>query len=396
MRSLVLFVALSFGPTLAYASCSDDYLTKTSGASYLQILNQSNLNIAKTRHVYLPPQEKDLKLFWQEGWPELKRIANDADISVSEILLQAYESYYFLKEQVNEVDPTGLIKKQLELRNLHLAKLKHATDVLEKLGPKDNLKRKHWQALEQIWIDITDLMFFVVSNEALHKPPTDLSSVNPFAPFTPLQMRNLIDAFEELTVDTVLTLTVAMVDAARSVKEDLERPVIDEKPLTSAAVEVKTELAVPTSVGSAIETLKQIANEIPEPDKPVDLATTDFALVVKKSLPLASGRAYKAQTVYGQSLTVVLEPALIREEDGSEKPVVRRLLRSILTGRGDKSGIKKLSDLGSHIVELKAVMHGHKRIIGCLEGATLTLKFLIDIKDSKATYQRRINPNLCK
>lgn len=114
------------------------------------------------------------------------------------------------------------------------------------------------------------------------------------------------------------------------------------------------------------------------------------------NLPLDTSVTYHATNVWRESLKIHLEENVVNEDRGANSTVVRRLLRSLLTAN-QSTGIVILREVGPKIVEVRTVMRGaHKRLIGCLDGRVLTLKFLIEIKSTGETYSRRINPHLCQ
>jgi hypothetical protein len=55
-----------------------------------------------------------------------------------------------------------------------------------------------------------------------------------------------------------------------------------------------------------------------------------------------------------------------------------------------------LAGVGKNIVEIKATMRGHKRLIGCLKGRRLEIKmYFNDIPASTSAYARLIPSGLC-
>jgi hypothetical protein len=118
--------------------------------------------------------------------------------------------------------------------------------------------------------------------------------------------------------------------------------------------------------------------------------------VLKEQVPLSTSTIYSAKNPRGDEFTIEISSGIVNEDSGPERHTIRRLLKSIFHGTGGKSGIKLLSDIGPNIIELKAYVAGHKRLIGCLEGRKLRLLKYGSMPDTRAGYAREIPANLCQ
>ena len=316
--------------------------------------------------------DKELKDFWQSGWVELVHMAQENETSVSDILFQYYERQIFLSQQLAEYNEN--IKKFERYTDSDLESFRSSAQLLETFKPNEKFKKKHWDALKNIYILFHRLRAFVITFDTAAKDDNESASIDPFAPLNSTQVRILLDVLEEITADVTVELAVWAQEGFKS----------------QGSPQPQTEVQAPVQIqpSQAKPLFHHTEAELSED-------TNDLATVLKSKLPLQADKVYQTKTIRDQVLSIYIDKSIVRDDHGGDGQVIRRLLRSIIVGRGDKSGIKMLADLGPQIVELKAVFHGHKRIIGCLEGSKLTLKYLIDIKDSKATYSKRINPRLC-
>jgi hypothetical protein len=121
----------------------------------------------------------------------------------------------------------------------------------------------------------------------------------------------------------------------------------------------------------------------------------NFALAVRERLPLKAHHPYSYLNSRNEQYTVTLSDDITALLKTDQKDVIYKMLRSLLTGQSGASGLKALFDIGPKIVEVKAIFNGHKRLLGCIEGRSITLVELIDIKDNRSTYSRRIGGGYC-
>lgn len=365
MLKYILFFVL-FCPTLAEAEKACDRVIANPTISDLL----PRFRVYSDGFEYTP---EELKRFWAETWPDLRQMAKDSDISLSQLFDSYFDDMEFVIQAFHEIDHPEKSGKLFEREHRDF---KTALALLESRGNNAKLKRNHWAALHVVAEGIFSLMSHLVTFQAKQKGVDQIALVNPFAAITTTQLRNLFDGLDDITDDQLLDHTIALSDAYKDLHQRLENG--PERPPPSP-------VATPTVIPAAPPAL---------PTTELDLTNSaDLNAVLRFRLPLTAGKTYDARS-REREFKVTIDPRIVREDQGGDNDAVRRLLKGIIRNN-ERNGIKMLTDIGPKIVELKAVMRGHKRIIGCLEGSALTLKYLINIKDSRQAYQARINPNEC-
>lgn len=108
-----------------------------------------------------------------------------------------------------------------------------------------------------------------------------------------------------------------------------------------------------------------------------------------------AGQLYSYRNTNGEDFLVQLSADVVKQAGKGQERSVRRLLAALLTSPSGQNGIKPLFDIGKDIVEIKAVMRGHWRLIGCLRGRKLEIKKLYDMGESRASYQKTLPANFC-
>lgn len=348
------------------------------------------------KHYQFRGTDLQLKSFRNHGWKELSRIAQENDTSVAEILTFYYEKKIFITEAMIVHSPK--LANTLEDLKGNLFHLKRSAEILDQLNPEDKLKKRHWDALDRVYRMLVELGEFYFAFDLKDKSLTDYATINFLSHFSASKIRLLFEVLEDISEDDILDIVIDVDSRIKERKAEIRRrldePVKPVLPLNLPAQPSLPTVAPATNFPFAQPVQVPFQKPVMTFNTPSVALDSDLNLVLKAKMPLEANKPYTATTTRNQKLTVYIEKKIIEDDRGSENHVVRRLLKGIVNGNG-KSGIKLLSDTGPHIIELKAVLHGHKRIIGCLEGNKLTLKFLIDIKDNKATYQRRIDSRLC-
>lgn len=338
--------------------------TAAGGLSFDEIVRKMQMLASKTSNgkVGIPLSDADNQYFWNKAWPVLKVAAGESGISVAELL----GNYTSILELVAE--NSQLFPKRFEAS---MAQIRLAIDMarqLEEIPANAKMKAKQWDKVASVRMA---LIKFGMTAFLLEQTWRETPSFDPLAPLTVGNLLKMLDSLENSTLDQ-------MEEAHNRLLGISAQPQFD-----------VAETSEPEQVATTLEPAESSA-----PDSSID--SLNFAQVLKNGVELSSSVVYQATTGAGQRVEVTISQDIVKESQGPQRTSVARLLKSIVTGRTASSGIKLLSDIGPHIIELKAVMHGHKRIIGCLKGNVLSLLKFMDIKDNKQTYAKRISPNLCQ
>jgi hypothetical protein len=322
---------------------------------------EGRLRILQIRGRTERPEEVDfvdsqdaIKRFWRVGWPYLQSLAADNELSVKDIVSEYLTLYEFLMDGVgrDEKYMAGLRASNLEVIR--------AVETMENAPENAKMKASQWRTAYAIHAGFRNIALFAFHFERQWR---ETPTFDPLAPLSPVQLQAILDSLEYATLDNIIAIT----EYHRPSAPALERVASEESPPGAA-----------------------------EAAAPFDEHERSLSEVLKQRIPLRADVAYQARTVFNRELTVVMSPELVKSAQNGDGETVRRLLRGIFYGRGDKNGIKMLTDIGPGIVELKAIMRGHKRILGCLEGQSLVLKSLIELNDSVASYFRRIPADFCR
>lgn len=314
--------------------------------------------------------------FWLRTWPELQTKARAEEMSVAEML---EEPLLLAKLYTSELLPP---KKQQQIAILQNGWIKDI-QALEKMKPGGKLKANHWERIPRIMAGLYSIiqLAFEIERVSLPEPtfdPVEKLSVN--------LIMHVLESMDDSVMDAMALSVeeIRRLEQAKTASKDSPAPV---PPLgTDAEPSLTMELPLP-ELSLAPMTAREI--EIEE-------QTNQLLVVLKERSPLSASIAYSAKNPKGDEFTIEISPGIVAEDSGPESHNIRRLLKSILHGTGGRSGIKLLSSIGPNIVELKAYISGHKRLIGCLEGRKLRLLKYGSMPDSLAGYVREIPANLCQ
>lgn len=354
MITLVGIILFFANPT--WAAPSDDCGSKFQNLSFDEFDRKLFLVAFKPGYTY-SASDIDVKKFWREGWPAVKEMARENETSAFDIIEEYFIQWDLLMPYA---DSTA---RKLAHRQQEIVGILAAFRAMENVAIDQKLKSQHWQYIKEIFRGFKSLAQFASLMERTFRTEP---SFDPFAAIDRAQIQHILDALENVSLDHLSEM-------GQRLRGE------EEKPTEAAAISTSS---------------PPLPIQIDEPvaDQPVERR---LAEVLKRDLPLRADVVYSATNAFNNEMDVLLEPGLLKGLKNGESEIVRRLLRGILLGKGFKSGIKKLAEVGKGIVELKAVMHGHKRIFGCMEGRRLTLKFLMDVRESRGSYAKRIPANLC-
>lgn len=374
----ILFWVLTL-PFFAHATCEPDLTGLAQSPTFEQLFKQifeAQARQSKNGIVYILISEDTLKKFWRETWPEITRLAGEQDTSVEALVVEYWSMIDLIAEEMD------LNKQQVAHIRALSASVPQACRELSEIAPGSKMKPRNWSNVKVLYdalISLGHLAFYLESNWR------ERPSFNPLDPISAQVVRRIFESIEKSGLEQAALLAQTIRGQTTPVLADVggeESPAGEE---------------VPPSLRNVGPSDHDFGAQVLEPaDRPgISTGESRLALVLSHNIPLRADFPYEAVTLFGRKLMVTLSPKLVGEYQRGEAAVIQRLLRGILTGRGDKLGIKTLFEIGPGIVELKAIMNGHKRIFGCLDGTRLVLKTLINIKDDGGTYSRRIPHDFC-
>lgn len=314
-----------------------------------------------------PAHEKDdhkLLAFARSGWRYLGEVAHDSGTTATDILIEASGVADLINKSCREA--LGTIK-EYQPHNQALF-----TQAFIRLGKFDITRRpkaKDWSALEITAIRIRLLAKSVVmAQRHFTRRPT----FDPFGTMDAEWMQQFLDALQILTLEDAQDMVDILVGARRA--------------LDAAAV-ARSDTIDP---GPTASTQFSTSPELGEKETSLNV------LLKAERVAFDPEVSYWARVAQGETYVVTLSDKLVAELSGPHERQGMRLLRSLVAQQSAKSGVKKLFTLGPKIIELKAVMRGHWRILGCLDGLHLRLLSLVDLPASGAAYAKRVPADLCR
>ena len=303
----------------------------------------------------------EISTFRTLGWPVLKAAATQSGLSVAEFLQDAL-SILELKHQTID-HPKTLEPLRAELRIARLA-----LDKLEAAPPNDpfNSKSQH-AAMRSILELLRNLQHWIYGLDLLERRPNP--TLNPVSPFDVQKAETLLDWLEEFNLENALKLD------ARYTRRPAPTPV--PVPPVFEALNIE---ALPALISEALK----------------ETAETPFFtyndMIKRKVLP-GSNTVYMVQDYHKNEFDVQFTENLIAELIKVDKSNVLRLLRALVVNNAQKSGMKRLSNIGSNIISLRTIMRGHLRIFGCLDGSSIILKLIKEVRDGD--FSDQVPSNLC-
>lgn len=358
-----LFVAFSIPFSGALADQAGvDCSRALGGLTFAQI----DLNMARETQYYRGQSvynfSKDaIKDFWRKSWPVLVELAAENQTTVENV----FSEYLVLFEISAEATKSIWAPKFIGELKGFAPQLLAAIRRLGQISDPQALKSKQWRDVDTVFSGAKLLADFA---SAYERDTQAQPSFDPSGLLPPPKIFHVFDVLENITLDYALLLEQRALPEVQDSAKTLAAPV--DKLGKDDKLHEGSDLIVPQQASLA-RTLAD--GEI-----------------------LHASTTYTATTVFGRQLNVSVSQKIIDDFNGGHRQVLSKLLRGIITGRGDTTGIKTLFDIGPRIVELKARIRSHKRILGCLDGVTLELKEMIEIKETRAAYSNRIPHNYCK
>jgi hypothetical protein len=326
----------------------------------------------------VPPEQKVLEAFVHSGWPEIQKIAAANGTTPEKVILEAVELEFFVNREFG-----GIITEE-GAEKWHGEMSKPVINSINWLSTKQKidfkkLKKNELGALILIVNSLENSARFTMHAES---ELYGVSLVNPFLPMDAEQVRHVFDTLAEVGEEAALSRVVGRQEVKHPALalKDQEKSAIDIIHQTSPSEE--KHVAVPTPVEAAT----QKRSETP-------LELKDF---IASKIELVDRQVYKFRNANGEDYLIQFSNDIAKEAHKGHDRAIKRLLSSLYLTNNGKSGIKLLPSLGKDIMEIKAPMRGHKRMIGCLKGRQIEIKmYFNDIPASLDSYARLIPGNLC-
>jgi hypothetical protein len=165
------------------------------------------------------------------------------------------------------------------------------------------------------------------------------------------------------------------------------------KPKAAAVVQASThapapELQAERAVADSKPTLAP--KQAQRSEQPVELSN-----FLEPDGELIDHQVYKFRNADHEDYLIHFSHEVVKDSHKGQERNIKKLLSTLYLTNNGKSGIKYLHGM-KDVIEIKAHMRGHKRLIGCIKGRTIEIKrFYEDIPASGNAYSRLIPSNLC-
>lgn len=383
------FIVISSMLSNAQASNCVFYLNKAPNTSFDKILNQIRVaNIASnfgSTGLRMSISDQMIADFWKKSWPLILKLAEKEEATVREFFEERIALY--------ELGASAYLSAHGSERALSAQLSEGFRSTIYNLidmGTPQKMKPQHWRVVLLAYLNLIDFSMLISSYESkIRKQP----SFDPLTHLSPDRLLATFKAAQDVTLDVIQNAADEM---------ELERLMRQTSPHSPAPPnahqenflpEPETDLQNETSTTTATATAR---DETSRTETSLEENERRLNVVLREGYLLQANTAYEAATIRGQKLEVILSEDVAEATRGPHRHIALRLLRTIFTGRGDQAGIKMLSDLGQNIIEVKAVMRGHRRILGCLKGGKLHLRAFMEMGNSRASYARVIDRNFCR
>lgn len=308
--------------------------------------------------------------FMQNGWPVLERFAQEAGKTVPELFIESQKLFAFINETVLSKEAARKGESKTEV-------IVNSVKWLSQKKPGTALKPYDYPPAALVMATLKGMALLAMQGEIIFY---DRTTLNPLLPLDKDQVENIMQTFGDVAEETALryVLTYEALKAERT-----------QEAQSGPGATIQTDK--PTAVAQ-VETFSQ-ANKTVKKEK-VDQAIPLRELLESKEF--VEGQIYVFKNLTGEEYTMHFDSEVAKEAAKGEMPNIVRLLSSVYLGDGTRSGIKMLTTVGKNVVEIKAIMRGHKRLIGCLKGRHLHIRRFYNIPENMAAYSHRIPPNFCE
>lgn len=324
------------------------------------------------------PEQRELETFVKSGWPEILKIAAANGTTPEKVVLEAVELESFVNKEIGGIiTQEGAQKYETEMS----APVINSINWLSKKQNIDfkKLKKAELNALILIVSSLQNSAHFTMRAE--HEL-YGVSIVDPFLPMDAEQVRHVFDTLAEVGEEAALSRVVG--------KDNVKHPSLaikdQEKSATEPVHQSAPDEEKPVAVSAPVEAATPRRSETP-------LELKDF---IASKIGLVDHQVYKFRNADNEDYLIQFSNDIAKEAHKGHDRAIKRLLSSLYLTNNGKSGIKLLPGVGKDIMEIKAPMRGHKRMIGCLKGRQIEIKmYFNDIPASLDSYARLIPGNLC-
>jgi hypothetical protein len=360
MRSVFFALALVSAPAVA-SQCEDEVQTPKSTPRLTFETIARSIPSGDNGLGVLKLSSKVIQPFYYDVWPKIKARAEEQGRSVHDIVEEYFTLGHLLLEQDATVSEIKLTSN-LSVSKVHLSFLAE----LENLGPSAKMRDREWTLVMHTYSAFMSLAVLANILEPYHR---EYPSFHPLKKLNEHQVMLILDSLENASLEHV----------AKHIERRREQ-------YAPKRVLEPVRLVLKPIVGESMaEELIQVTPAV----------ENQLAVVLKNRMQFVSGLVYKLKDASDEKYTLTLSPEIVKASQDGEYDSVHKLLRGLIGGNRFKSGIKTLFEVGPNIIEVKNVVAGHKRLIGCLEDRHIRLLRLETMGDSRASYFKKIRKDLC-
>lgn len=313
--------------------------------------------------------KKEIETFLKSGWPAFLNMAKEGEVTPEQLFDLMFETLKLSMEVFKETSKViadlenDIDEKRTTVHNLiGWLVLKNPA----KLKPKDNefIEKLMWQFLSAAgWAMSSELTV------------NSFATTNPLTPLNDQQIIKIFRTIQELSEEA--TLQYIQGSEAKSLVSQIEESKVQEE---------KKEQQAPHL------TIPETKISLPIAEKPL-LAN----LLKKNPAPMDSELKYELTNHQGMVFTIQFGKPVAKQFNSTQMQIhLQRLLSTLFTGNGSTSGVKFLqtAQLGLpkdiRIVEIKAIMNGHHRLLGWMKGRHLQIETYLS-GEGNTLYRQKIN-----
>lgn len=328
--------------------------------------------------------EVSVKQFWTKGWPEIRRLAAANGMTAVEFVRYYAYTIFEIEDSLFATHLVGL--------KSHCTEGVLAVRKLEKWDVNAKLRKEDWRIVRFIYDFLVGLAVAAIRLEEISG-----ESKPSFDPLHPLssadQVRSIFESLDASTLDRGDRIVYSILNARE--KGNRQNMSVDD-PYGRRYSPEEFQPSAPESTDKIAQT-EATPVVLPELLPDLGVEALDLADAMRADRGLSEEHKYIVRPVSRHippELEVRVSRRLARQSD-KHWVAIKKLLSSIHLGDGGISGVKKLFDTAPDLIELKVIMHSHKRVLGCLKGNMLYLKELVELPEDRASYFKRILKDYC-
>lgn len=338
-----------------------------------------------------PFNEAEVKTFLESGWPALQKLSAASGTTPDKLISVYHE---LLKVGV-ELDDNDQAKLKLFKRS-HVA----IENILVWLQQKD-IKRIKPNEINFVGTIMMDLHTLAMTAMSFQMELFNKSDLNPLLKLNEAQIQKILATIEESGEEAILIHTLKK-EEQRAAKAAAIAAKSETIAVASGAT--KAEMTAAAKVNFSNETAgtnpaTTEANHQVEKEKPAIASKEPVPLIelIKSNGQFVADQVYEFENYQGQTFTITFEPEIAKVATNSDQArSIFRLLSSLYVGSSSSSGLKLLSGSVKGLIEVKASLHGHKRLLGCIEGRHIVIKKFFNMPETVAGYARMISHRFCE